>query len=244
MNGSACRLVKMLSLPNIVMNHGSSRSRKAVASRDRRRESQSGEIDQAAAVGRFERLRVALDARSLFDPPLEVALHRKPSRPRSSGLRCRLADTELERDNVELGLPLAVRLDLDLERQAALVDSGGLARRDSRRATKHLPLVPENELPSTNPSGVRPLLLERVLDLEEVGEVGAGLNPNGQVHWFVGVVQDRQVLVEAGAHGPLADHRELGVDVDGPRARHEEEARLEVLQIVDGERTQPLTIDR
>ena len=36
-----------------------------------------------------------------------------------------------------------------------------------------------------------------------------------------------------------SDHGELCVDVDGPRAGHEEEAGLEVLQIVDRQRIQP-----
>ena len=58
------------------------------------------------------------------------------------------------------------------------------------------------------------------------------------------VVQDRQLLVEAVADRALADHRELRVDVDGAGAGHEEEARLEVLQVVDRERVEPLTVHR
>jgi hypothetical protein len=42
----------------------------------------------------------------------------------------------------------------------------------------------------------------------------------------------------------LADHRELRVDIDRSRAWHEEEARLEVLQVVDRQRAQPLPVDR
>ena len=49
--------------------------------------------------------------------------------------------------------------------------------------------------------------------------------------------------MEAVADGPRADHRQLRVDVDRPGARHEEEARLEVLEVVGRERVQPLAVD-
>ena len=58
------------------------------------------------------------------------------------------------------------------------------------------------------------------------------------------MVQDRQLLVEAVGDDALADHRELRVDVDGARPRHEEEARLEILQVVGREGVQPLAPDR
>ena len=57
------------------------------------------------------------------------------------------------------------------------------------------------------------------------------------------MVEDRELLVKAAADGALADDRELGVDVDGARARHQEEAGLEVLQIVDREGVEPLAVD-
>ena len=88
------------------------------------------------------------------------------------------------------------------------------------------------------------LLFERVLDLEEVGEVAAGLDTDGEVDRLVVVVEDRDRFMEAVADRTLADHRELRVDVDRPRAGHEEEARLEVLQVVDGERVEPLRRSR
>ena len=58
------------------------------------------------------------------------------------------------------------------------------------------------------------------------------------------MVEDRQLLVEAVADGAPADHRQLRVDVHRAGARHEEEARLEVLQVVDRERVHPLAVDR
>ena len=58
------------------------------------------------------------------------------------------------------------------------------------------------------------------------------------------VVEDRELLVEASADRPLADDRRLGVDVDGPGARHQEEPGLEVLQVVHRQRVEPLAVDR
>ena len=67
-NGSACRLVKMLSRPNIVMNHGSPAAGRLWRPARERREPQRGQIDEAAAVGRLQRLPVALEPRGLVEP--------------------------------------------------------------------------------------------------------------------------------------------------------------------------------
>ena len=50
--------------------------------------------------------------------------------------------------------------------------------------------------------------------------------------------------MEPVADGALADDRQLGVDVDRAGARDEEEARLEVLQVVDRQRVELLAVDR
>ena len=47
----------------------------AVAPRDRRREAQRGEIDEAASVRRLQRSPVALEARRFVDPALQVSPH-------------------------------------------------------------------------------------------------------------------------------------------------------------------------
>ena len=112
-----------------------------------------------------------------------------------------------------------------------------------RLADVGLALVAEHQTAVVDPAVVLALLLERVLDLEQVGEVAVGLDAHGQVDRLVVVVEDRELLVEAAADGALADHRQLGVDVDGAGARDEEEARLEVLQVVDRERVEPLAVD-
>ena len=48
--------------------------------------------------------------------------------------------------------------------------------------------------------------------------------------------------MEPRRHGALPDHRELRVDVDGSGPGDEEEAGLEVLEVVDRERVQPLAV--
>ena len=86
MNGNACRLVKMLSRPNIVMNQGSPRGRKAAATGNRGREAQCGEVDEATPIRGLQRIPVALDARRLLDPSLQVSLHREVRPPRVTTL--------------------------------------------------------------------------------------------------------------------------------------------------------------
>jgi hypothetical protein len=58
------------------------------------------------------------------------------------------------------------------------------------------------------------------------------------------VVQDRQLLVEAVSDRASPDDGELRVDVHRPGSRYEEEAGLEILQVVDRERVQALAVDR
>ena len=79
-NGSACRLVKMLSRPNMVMNHGRPAAGRLRPAGDGRREPQRREVDEAAPVGRLERVLVALEPRCVGEPALEAQLHvRRPA---------------------------------------------------------------------------------------------------------------------------------------------------------------------
>ena len=125
-----------------------------------------------------------------------------------------------------------MRLYLLREGEALLVDLHRACRRDPRLARVRVALITEHQTVAFDEVLVRALLLQRVLDLEQIGEVAAGLDPDLHVDRLLVVVQDRQLLAETVADGPLADHRQLGVDVDGAGPRHEEEARLEVLKIV------------
>jgi hypothetical protein len=134
--------------------------------------------------------------------------------------------------------------DADPEAEPLAVDACGFCRRDLRRTRERPPVVAEDELSTACARRVRPLLPQGVLDLEEVGEIGGRLDADVQRDALVGVVEDGQVLVEAVRDRALADHRELRVDVDRSRAWNEEEACLEVLQVVDRQRTEPLAVDR
>ncbi len=77
---------------------------------------------------------------------------------------------------------------------------------------------------------------------EGVGSCPAQL-PERELGRLLGVIQDRQLLVEATADRPPPDHRELRIDVLGARPGHEEEASLEVLEVVGRERVQALVVD-
>ena len=155
-----------------------------------------------------------------------------------------LARAELRGDDVEPRVPLAVGFDANPEREPLLVHAGALRRRDLRGPAEGPPVVAELELAVRHALRVRPLLRERVLHLEKVGEVAARLDAHREVRGLVGVVQDRQLLVEPVRDRASPDDRELRVDVHRPRSRHEEEAGLEVLQVVDRERVQALAVDR
>jgi hypothetical protein len=135
-----------------------------------------------------------------------------------------------------------VRLEPYGEGETALVDLPRRRRRDLRRALERLAHVAEEELAVLDPSRVRAFLLERVLDLEEVREVAARVDPHDQVDRLGVVVQDRQLLVEPLRDDAAPDDRQLRVDVDGAGAGHEEEARLEVVEVVGRQRVQPLPV--
>ena len=136
-----------------------------------------------------------------------------------------------------------MRPDANPEGEPLLVDAGRFRRRDRRRTAEGRAVVAENELAALDSRGILALLLERVLDLEQVGEVAGGVESDGQVDGLVFVVEDREFFVKTVADRAPADHRELRVDVDGPGAGDEEEARFEVLKVVDREWVHPLSVD-
>src|SRR5689334_21426643 len=155
-----------------------------------------------------------------------------------------LPRAEDRRDDVEVGRPLALRLDPRLERQPLLVHAGRRRCRDVRPTLKGLALVPQHEPAVGYASRVGPFLLQRVLDLEEVGEVGARIDPNGQVDRFLVVVENLELLTKPVSDRTASDDGELRIDVDGPRPGNQEETCLEVLQVVGRQRCQPFPIHR
>ena len=237
----------MLSRPNIVMNHGrpaagrlrppAIRGEKRSAARSIRLRryvdlsgSQSHSRRGASAI-HSSRERCMLGLALRFARPYFVW----PMRTPHAQQRCH---------DVEVGRPRAVGFDPDRERETVLVDAGRLRRGDRRLALERLALVAEDELAVVDPRVVRAHLGQGVLDLEQVGEVARGLEADGEVGRLVAVADDRQLLVEAVADRPLADDRELGVDVDGAGRGNQEEACLEVLEIVGREGVQPDVVDR
>ena len=145
-NGNACRLVKMLSRPNIVMNQGSPAAGRlrppAIGG-----EAQCGEVDEATPIRGLQRIPVALDARRLLDPSLQVSLHREVRPPRVTTLILTSARTGLSRIHVEVGRPFALWRDPDLERQTVLVEPRRSRRRDRRRTPERRTLVAEDGFP-------------------------------------------------------------------------------------------------
>ena len=219
-------------------------SGKGTAAGDRRRETQCREVHQTSPVRRFERLPVAFESGRLVDPALQVAAHPGLDALRILGLERGLTRAQERRDDIDSGRPLAVRGDLDRERKPLGVVFRRLARGDGRRPGEWPPVIAERELLSLHLRRVATLLRERVLHLEQVREIASRVDPDLERYRLVEVIQDRELLVEPGGDRTLPDHGELRVDVDRSRSRNQEEARLEVLQIVDREWIESLPVHR
>jgi hypothetical protein len=210
------------------------------------REAQGREVDQAARVDHLQPLPVGLQRRRVVEPLLKAVLLVGPRTLGVTlvlGLVARLSPGGAGGDHVQVGGPLAVRLDVHPEREPGFVHLARRRRRDPRLTVERLALVAEHQTVALDAAVVGALLLQRVLDLEQVGEIAGGLHADLEIDRFLVVIEERELLVEAVAHGALADHRELGVDVDGARSRHQEEARLEVLQVVGRKRIEALAVD-
>ncbi len=148
----------------------------AFAGSDRRREAKRGKIDETAPVGDPERIPVTLQPGSVSDPALQVCFHALAAPFLSRRLLLGLpAGVGKGGGDLEIRRPPAVGLDVDLEGQALLVDPGRSGRGDRRCTAVRVSLVRKEQLAVLDPTAVLALLLERILDLEEVGEVGRRL---------------------------------------------------------------------
>ena len=226
-NGSACRLVKMLSRPNMVMNHGSPAAGRLVPGRRSAARSAAPRGRRGCAgTSRLQRVPVALEA---------AARRRATARGSRSMLgracfACALVLRRATSCRRRRALGASRRRSVvhspcgstcDAERQAVLVERrtaavaeiAGLAHersrarsraRAGRRSTRveYSPFFCRASLTSKRSAKSQPASMR-----------------TSRSTGFVVVVEDRQLLVEAVADGALADHRQLGVDVDGAGAR-------------------------
>ena len=147
------------------------------------------------------------------------------------------------RDDVQLGRPRPVGLDPDPEGQAVLVEPRRGRRRDHRGPPERLRARRRaRSCPSATRVEYVPFFSSASLTSNRSAKSHPASMRTVEVDRLLVVVEDRQLLVEAVADRALADHRQLRVDVDRAGPGNEEEARLEVLQIVDGERVEPLAV--
>ena len=136
-----------------------------------------------------------------------------------------------------------MRRDADPEGEPVLVDRQIGAGPDAGLAHELAAPVAQHQLVVAHVAIRLALLLQGVLDLEQVGEVGASLDLGGHLDRVGCVVEQDQVLVEAVADVALADYRQARVLVDGAGRPHEKELGREVVDVVGGQRLQRLTIE-
>ena len=125
-----------------------------------------------------------------------------------------------------------------------VVDLGLRARSDARLPDELLPPVAEHDLAVSLLAVQLAFLRERVLDLEQIGEVSVRLDPQLELDGLGAVVEDGDVLVDALSDEAPADHRERGAPVDRRRRRNKEELGDEIVPVVDGEALERPTVDR
>src|SRR5262249_60172542 len=127
---------------------------------DTRREPQRSEVDEAAVVDAPHRLPVALDARRVRDPAIEVSLHRHATG--GEELR-RVLERRDPGNDVEHRRPLPVRGNAAGERDATGVDAPARRRGDGGDPAELLALVAEDQLLALDLRRVLPFLLQVVL---------------------------------------------------------------------------------
>ena len=123
-NGNACKLVRMLSRPNSVMNQGRPAAGSARPGRYRRK-AQCRQVNQASLVRGFQRVPRALQTRRPGQPLVDSAGH---GRPLSPGVRLVVIFSAVRRErsghrtNFDLGGPTAMGLEMDGEPESRFLD--------------------------------------------------------------------------------------------------------------------------
>ena len=86
------------------------------------------------------------------------------------------------------------------------------------------------------------LLLELVFHLEEIGEVGIGLDGHLDRERNLVVVENADLFLETITDRALSHHREVRVHVDGARGDRGKELDPKVVELVDGEHVGPISV--
>ncbi len=120
----------------------------------------------------------------------------------------------------------------------------GCRRRDPRLAQEAVSAVAEHQRALVCLAVELALLLERILHLEQVGEVGACFDAQLELDPFAGVIEEGEVFVDAVPDRAPADQREARIAVNGSPRRGEEELGGEVPISADGQHAGRAAVDR
>jgi hypothetical protein len=134
-------------------------------------------------------------------------------------------------------------LEVNVKRHALRIEYRWGTARHPVFADEGLAPIAEHQPAVLDPLVRLTLLRERIFDLEEVGEVGRGLEAKLQVARLGLLVAHQQFLPKAVPGRPLSYEGEVGIDVNRAGPGDEEELGGEVIEVVPGERLQPLIVD-
>ncbi len=152
------------------------------------------------------------------------------------------AEADQHSDDLKAGPPLTVWLNMHGEAQTVLVDVGPGTGDNPGLAGERFTTIAEHQAIALDPLVEFPLLLERILDLEQVSKVSCRLHAHLEVNGLVFVIEDGHLLVEAVSDGSFANDRQVGIDIDGAGSRNEEELYVEVVEVVRRQNVWTLTV--
>src|SRR5205823_6619708 len=152
-------------------------------------EAQRCEIDKAPAPNVRKRVPVRLELGSLRKPLGETLVDVRLRLPLAVAVLGLHLSVLGQRNDVHTSVPFGVSRDAQAEHEPAFHDLGLGARRDARLTYEVLTPVPEHESAVADLAIALPLLLERVLDLEQVREVGRSLEPQLDLRGLLVVVE-------------------------------------------------------
>ena len=178
---------------------GETRSWKAHATQDWRRETKRRKVNQAAPVDGLHRIPVANQPWRVVEPFLQAALHIRAGSalgPAVLWLFLCIAGAH-GRNNIEIGRPFRVGLNADAKGHSSLVEMRRRACRDSGFPGKRVSLVPEQQSTVLNLGVVSSLFGQGVLHLEQVRKVRPDLHTNRKFNRLYVVVKDRSALHES-----------------------------------------------